>query len=69
MTIELRPLHGDFGVEILNVDISAGLDDSEFASDGDGDGDDDGDGDGDGKKDGDKKDGDKKDGDKKDGDK
>ncbi len=31
MTIELRPLHGDFGVEILNVDISAGLDDSEFS--------------------------------------
>ena len=31
MTIELRPLHDDFGIEILNVDISAGLDDAEFA--------------------------------------
>ncbi|MEC9370476.1 MAG: TauD/TfdA family dioxygenase, partial [Pseudomonadota bacterium] len=31
MTIELRPLHDDFGIEILNVDISAGLDDTEFA--------------------------------------
>ena len=31
MTIELRPLHDDFGIEILNVDLSAGLDDTEFA--------------------------------------
>ena len=31
MTIELRQLHGDFGVEILNVDIGADLDDAQFA--------------------------------------
>ena len=31
MTIELQPLHDDFGVEILNVDIADGLDDTEFA--------------------------------------
>ncbi len=31
MTIELRPLHGDFGIEILNVDISAGLGNAQFA--------------------------------------
>ena len=31
MTIELQPLHDDFGVEILNVDIDDVLDDAEFA--------------------------------------
>lgn len=31
MTLEMRPLHSDFGVEILGVDVSSHLDDACFA--------------------------------------
>ncbi len=31
MTLELRPLHPDFGVEVLDADVSGGLDEARFA--------------------------------------
>ena len=31
MELEVRPLHPDFGVEILSVDLSMPLDDARFA--------------------------------------